>query len=260
LQASDANRYSFGIVPQQSATKLAKTWSPLFRYIFDKTNILLEFRTEKNIEVFEQVLFRQGYDFSYMNPYHYVFFHQHSGYQVFLKRRNKPIKGIFVVKKDESIGSLKDFHQQALAFPSPAAFAASILTRAELRLKKIDFTPHYVSSHDSVYRSVAKGLYHGGGGVLRTFNKVDPKIRSQLKVFWVSKGYTPHAWAAHNRVPDAIVTDLATVLQNLHSHAEGQKLLETIGIQTGLTVADNKDYDDIRTLKLDSLERTFGVH
>ena len=84
-----------------------------------------------------------------------------------------------------------------MAFPAPTAFAATILTQADLAANQVSFTPSYVSSHDSVYRSVAKGIYPAGGGVVRTFNNVAEEVRKQLRILWITKGYTPHAIAIH---------------------------------------------------------------
>ncbi len=257
-QSDPKKKFTFGVVPQQSATKLARTWIPLLDNISEKTGIRLEFRTEKDISTFEKELFNEGYDISYMNPYHYIFFNKLHHYQVFLKRKNKPIKGIIVVRKDSSYCRLKDFHKQKLAFPSPAAFAASILTQAQFKLLNIDIAPSYVSSHDSVYRAVAKGLYPGGGGVIRTFSKVDQQVKNQLKILWTSKGYTPHAWAAHPRVPNHIIRELAQFMILLVDDPQGFELLKTVGLESGLINAVDKDYDDIRALKLDSLEKAFG--
>lgn len=56
--------------------------------------------------------------------------------------------------------------------------------------------PKYVSSHDSVYLNVAKGLFPAGGGVKRTFNNIPKETRKQFKVLWTTDPYTLHAIAA----------------------------------------------------------------
>ena len=47
--ADEPTPLSFAIVPQQSATKLAKLWSPILRYIGEKSGYTLVFRTAKDI-------------------------------------------------------------------------------------------------------------------------------------------------------------------------------------------------------------------
>ncbi len=244
--------YSFGIVPQQSASKLARLWGPILNQIGKRTGYKLRFTTAPDIPTFEKRLSEGEYDFAYMNPYHYTIFHDRSGYQALAKARNKRIKGIMVVRKDSDIEELGDLDSSTLAFPAPAAFAASILTRANLSESGVSFKPKYVSSHDSVYRTVAKGLYPAGGGVIRTLNNVSPEIRQQLRVLWTSHGYTPHAIAVH---PGVSVDDAKLLQQafvELNQQTDGAALLKSIKIK-GFEIAEDSDWDDVRDLKLKEL-------
>ena len=241
--------YSFGIVPQQSASKLARLWGPILHQISEQTGVKMYFATAPDIPAFEKRLADGVYDFAYMNPYHYTIFHDSSGYKALAKARDQRIKGILVVRKDSNIKKLDDLEGSTLAFPAPAAFAASILTRANLNALGISFKPKYVSSHDSVYRTVAMGLYPAGGGVIRTLNNVAPEIKDQLRVLWTSPGYTPHAVAVHPRVAGEDAQRLQQALVQLDQQTKGAELLKGIDIQ-GFETAKNSDWDDVRTLQL----------
>ncbi len=244
--------FSFGIVPQQSASKLARLWGPLLQTLGQESGVKLRFATAPDIPAFEQRLAEGEYDFAYMNPYHYTVFHQSAGYQALAKARDKRIKGIMVVRKDSAIEQLADLEGTTLAFPAPAAFAASILTRAQLKASDIAFQPTYVSSHDSVYRTVAKGIYPAGGGVIRTLNNVAPEIRNQLRVLWTSRGHTPHAIAVHPRVDGDTAQRLRRALVKIDQQADGAALLQAIKIQ-GFETARDGDWDDVRDLKLEEI-------
>jgi phosphonate transport system substrate-binding protein len=193
----NAQEYTFGIVPQQSSKKLARLWGPILKKLSEDTGLTIKFATAKNIPTFEKRLAAGEYDFAYMNPYHFTVYNKAPGYVALTRQRNKEIKGIMVVKKDSDLSELKDLNDTTLAFPSPAAFAATLLSQAELNKQDVEFTPKYVSSHDSVYLSVARGLLPAGGGIVRTFNNIDPAIRDQLRILWTSEGFTPHAFTAH---------------------------------------------------------------
>ncbi|OOZ38192.1 hypothetical protein BOW53_16320 [Solemya pervernicosa gill symbiont] len=169
LQAKE--RLTFGVVPQQSATKLARLWGPFLKQLGELSGYEIRFRTATDIPTFEQRVSLGEYDLAYMNPYHYTVFHRSPGYMAFAKERDKQIQGIVIVHKDSPITQISDLDKQVVAFPSPGAFAASILPRAEFARSGIDVTPTYVTSHDSVYRAVAAGLKPAGGGVLRTLNR-----------------------------------------------------------------------------------------
>jgi len=244
-----AESMSFGVVPQQSAAKLAALWTPVLSYLSDKTDIELRFETATDIPTFERRLLQGKYDVAYMNPYHFTFFNEHRGYQALAHRDDKKIQGIVVVSKKSGITSLEELEGQEIAFPSPAAFAASLLPRGELRKKGINFTPKYVNSHDSVYKTVAKGFFLAGGGIGRTYNNISPDVRDTLRVLWKTDFYTPHAFAAHPRVEDDKQARLAKALADMANDPVGAQLLSTLSIKS-LRQAQNSDWDDVRSLNL----------
>jgi phosphonate transport system substrate-binding protein len=245
--------YSFGIVPQQSPSKLAKQWGPILRYLTKKTGIQLRFATARNIPIFEQRLANGEYDFAYMNPYHYTTFHKAPGYKAFAKQKDKHIKGILVVPKNSPYKTPNELAGLTLAFPSPAAFAASILPRAYLTKNNIAFTPKYVASHDSVYLSVAKGLYPAGGGIERTFKSITPDVQARLKILWRTQPYTPHAFAAHPRVPKSVVNTLSAAMIALGEDPVAKKLLASIRF-IGIEPAKDADWNDVRSIGLPLLD------
>ncbi|MEO0443237.1 MAG: PhnD/SsuA/transferrin family substrate-binding protein, partial [Pseudomonadota bacterium] len=175
-------------------------------------------------------------------------FNHSPGYRAVAVRAQQPIRGIVVVRADSPLTSLEELSGETLAFPSPAAFAASVLPRAKLSSEAVDFTPKYVSSHDSVYLGVAKGLFAAGGGVKRTFNKVNPEIQKQLKVLWTSAAYTPHAIAAHPDISQEMQLKLQQALVEMYQDPQGKALLESLKIKKGLSAADDSDWDDVRSL------------
>ncbi len=241
--------YTFGVVPQQTIRKVAQSWLPLTQYLERTTGYSIRFATAKNIPAFEKQLSEGGYDFAYMNPYHYTIYSRSSGYQAFAKARDKKIKGIFVVRKDSDIKSLSDLNTKTLAFPSSLAFAASMLPQAILANQNIRFTPQYVNSHDSVYRNVAQGNYPAGGGVLRTFRAIEKSVHDKLHILHTTEGYTPHAFASHPAVATEIVTKVQQALIALENKEENTIILKKIKIK-GVTKAVDSDWNDVRALNL----------
>ena len=243
---------TFGIVPQQAASKLARLWSPLLDYLNRQSGLKIHFATAKDIPTFERRLDAGDYDFAYMNPYHFTVFNRHPGYQAVARARDKKIKGIIVVRKDSPIESIQELNNMTLAFPAPAAFAASILPRSELTTRGLNIEPRYVSSHDSVYLAVAKGIYPAGGGVIRTFKNAAPEIRDQLKVLWTSRGFTPHAIAAHPKTSVEAVSLVQSALVTMDQSEEGKALLKRLNIK-GFEAGENSDWDDVKSLQIDLL-------
>ena len=240
-------------MPQQSAIVLAKKWMPIFQYLTEKTGYKFVFKTTKTIPEFEKNVLAKEYDFAYMNPYHYTVFHERAGYRAMLKQGNKQIKGIMVARKDSPINSLADLNGQKLAFPAPAAFAATVIPQSVMKQDGIIYKPFYVSSHESVYKNVAYKNFVAGGGIERTFSNTPKDIRDQLKVIWRSKGYTPHAIAASPEISDEVVQSVIEAFLSMNENQTGKKLLAGLKFKSVIK-ANNSDWDDVRQLDIQLLE------
>jgi phosphonate transport system substrate-binding protein len=243
--------YTFGVVPQQAASEMAETWGPFLAQLSEKSGVQLKFATAPDIPAFEKRLAEGAYDFAYMNPYHYTVFHKKSGYEAFAKEKERKLKGILVVRKDSPVNDIHELNNSTIVFPAPAAFAASILPRTALQRAGVSFIPKYVSSHDSVYLNVIRGLYPAGGGIARTFDMLDENEKKELRVLWTTKAYTPHAIAYHPRLKNGEVNRLQQVMLGLD--AAGQSKLKLIGFK-GIEAASDADWDDIRQLKITEAE------
>lgn len=250
--AADEQVWSFGIVPQQSAKQLAQNWTPVMMHLSERTGIQLRFVTAKDIPTFEERLLNGEYDLAYMNPYHYTVFHEKPGYQAFAKQADKRIIGLLVVQNDSPIESIQGLQGATIAFPSPAAFAASVLPRAKLQQEGIKFTPRYVASHDSVYITVSKGLFPAGGGIERTLRNTPGEVQQALRVLWQTPGYTPHAFASHPRVPAQIGEKISNAMIQMHEDIDGKAALAGINFKA-IELAKNEDWDDVRQLNIELL-------
>lgn len=237
----------FGIVPQQSASRLAKMWGPFLAELSAQTGVTFRFRTTKDIPTFEACLASGAFDVAYMNPMHYTIFSSEASYTAIAHQSEKRLKGVLVAPADASFEALESLEGGTVAFPSPGAFGASILHRALLVENGVAFDPAYVKSHDSVYRAVAVGLMVAGGGVTRTFNSVDPEIRAQLQIIHETPGYTPHAIAVHGGVEPELRDDIQNALMTI---SEVQPtLVKGIGMK-GFVTAGDGDWDDVRSLQM----------
>lgn len=243
------NSYIFAIVPQQSANKTAERWLPILSYISEKSGIKLIFRTEKDIPAFEKKLDSMNYDFAYMDPFHYPLYHEKSSYNAILKSINKYINSVIVVKKNSPLKTLQDLSGKTIAFPSPTAFSASILNQAELKRKNVQFTPVYFSSHNLVYKNIIQDQIIAGGSVSQTLNRAKPEIKNNLRVLHKAKVITPHAIAAHRKVPENDIITIQNAFIKMRKDSEGMKLLKKAKLRH-LGIAEDKDWDDVRSLNL----------
>ncbi|MCX7098870.1 MAG: PhnD/SsuA/transferrin family substrate-binding protein [Methylococcales bacterium] len=248
-----AETYTVGIVPQQAAAVLASNWTPLLASLQKNAGVTLSFKTAPSIPEFEQRLAKGEYDFAYMNPYHYVVFSKAPGYRAIAKEKGTRLQGVIVVRKDSAITDINQLAGKDMAFPAPASFAASVLPRIQLKKLGIAFTPHFVSSHDSVYLSVAKGIYPAGGGVVRTLDASPADIRDQLRVLWRTDSYTPHAFAVNPHVPEAVQQAVAKAMYAMDADPAAAAALKKLNMR-GWEPGEDKDWDDLRKLPLDQVD------
>ncbi len=236
-----------GVVPQQSPAELARRWGPLLTRLGELTGLEFVFETAPSIPVFEERLAAGRYDFAYMNPYHYVVFHDKGEYQALAREKGVRIRGILVVPRESTIQDVAELKGKRVAFPAPAAFAATILPLATLKSLGIEVTPAFVSSHDSVYLGVARHYFEAGGGIERTFQSMEPGIRDALRILWTTPPYTPHAMACHQRVSEQDRAAFVSGLERLGQTPEGQEILAKANFK-GFEPARDEDWNDIRAL------------
>lgn len=228
----------FGVVPQGAPSDLALQWQPLIRYLQDTTGIHLRFATAPSITRFEQRVLRGEYDYVYMNPLLYVRAHKQSRYDV-LVRRHRPLRGIIVVKKGK-FRSLKELRGETIAFPSPTALGATLLTRAELKRRKITYHVSYVGNHESGYQSVLVERNAAAGGVVRTFSLLPKSTQSELQILFKTKPMVGHVIAANPAIPRKESARLAGALENLQNSEAGRALLQRLRVDrfVGARAAD----------------------
>jgi len=243
---------TFGITPQQIPSRVAEQWVPLIAEVSRRSGIPLQFRTARDIPSFERLYAAGILDFGYLSPYGYVRFAHQAGYRAFAHEKNRRLSGVIVVRADSPIHSLAELNGQAVAFPTPEAFGASMLTRAELDRRGIAYQPRFFLSHDSVYRNILAGTCPAGGGIIRTLEALPPEQRAQLRVLATTTDYAPHPFSAQARLPAATVDWVRDAMLSLNDDAAGQELLDGAGLQ-GITAAEDKEWDDVRALDLEKL-------
>lgn len=241
--------YTFAIGPQQSVSELAKHWIPILQYLSEKTGYSLHFATARDIPTFQRQMMDGAFDFAFINPYHYLIFHEKAGYKAFAHERDGSLSGIILVRKDSPIHSMHDLNNQTIAFPAPTAIAATMLPLAYFNEHDIHVTPKYVVSMDSVSLSVAKGFFPAGGGEIHIFKLLAPQIQDQLRIIWTSETLPPFPFVVNPRVPNEVVEKLQKAMQEMDKDERGEKLLKMIHFK-GIVPANDSTYDSMHQLKL----------
>jgi len=238
---------TLGIVPQQSPLKLAKKWLKVTEYINKQTGINIIFKTEKSIPKFEEELYNGKYDVAYMNPYHFIVANEKQKYSAFV-RAKKNIIGILLAKDEKVEFTKKNLSGKTFLFPAPNAFAATLLTKFELKSKfNFDVDKEakvlYVNSHDSVYKGVSRDIGYLGGGIVRTYNNfLDKNDKDKINIVYRTSSYPSHPLAFHPRVTQETVLKIQQAFINMPE--EIKKILSI----KDFIITNDKEYDVIKKL------------
>jgi len=252
-----AEKLTLGVVPQQSPLKMFKVWKPITKYLSEKTGHEIIFKTEKSIAEFEKTLYSGGYDLAYMNPYHFVVANRKQDYQAAV-RADKMIRGILVSKNEkDSFNKIIKSKTTRYLFPSPNAFAATLLTKFELLTKYgVDINKQdsyqYVNSHDSVYSGIARSTGDIGGGIQRTYaNFGKKKDKNQLNIIYTTDAYPSHPVAFKPSLSTELQSNLKEAFLNIPD-----ELIARLSIKK-IIPSNNEEFDAIRDLesKLAVVER-----
>ena len=249
--AYGADSYSFGVVPQYDQRQMFATWKPILDELENRTGLFFKLVFTPTIPAFEKEFLKGAYDFVYLNPYHLLRANKSAGYYPIVRDRAK-LRGILVARKDSPIKSPSELNGKSIVFPAPNSMGASLLMRADLsNLFHVRFTPLYVTSHDSVYLHVAKGLAEAGGGVEKTLQEQEPAVKDALKVIYETRPIPSHPVASHPRVAASVVEKVRRGFIEMESTPGGRELLSKIPMNHPVSTA-LKDYSPMMKWGLDA--------
>ncbi|NQU61157.1 MAG: phosphate/phosphite/phosphonate ABC transporter substrate-binding protein [Rhodospirillales bacterium] len=250
-QAGEPRTFTLSRAPQLSAITTARTWQPFVDYLTQETGHKIVLKLYNRRLDFDHDVVAGIPDFYYGNPGYFVVGRKLHGYRPLIRSNARQLKGIVVVRADSPFKSVKDLDGQKIAFPAANALAASLYIRALLvEREKINFKPHYVGSHDNVYRNVANGTFPAGGGVHRTLNRETKGLKKSLRVLYETPGMSPHPLTAHPRVPADVAMAVQKAVLKLRDSEDGMKMLKKLKIEKPVIANFERDYLSMEELGL----------
>lgn len=251
--AQERPRYTLSVVPQFPRLVLYDDWQPLLTYLSETVGVDFELHIADTIPAFETEFLAGRPDFAFLNPYHEVMAMRAQGYLPLVSDGSRQLKGILVVRADSPVASVRELDGQAIAFPAPNAFGASLYMRALLAEQEgIAIEPVYVETHANAYRHTLLRRTAAGGGVMNTLVKEDDAFRAQLRVLYETPGVTPHPLAAHPRVPEAVREAVIEALLALAGSPEGRERLRRVQLTEPIRVDYDRDYRGLEELNLEA--------
>lgn len=250
-RAESPRRYTVYVVPQVAPAEIQQAWLPLLGKLSRETRLVFELRVPPTIPAFEAALEKGEADFAFMNPYHLVMARRAQGYLPLVRDARHPLVGILTVARNSPIRSLRDLNGEAVAFPAPNAFAASLYMRALLASQKVNITPHYVHTHSQVYRQVLAGDVAAGGGVNTTLRRESEETQAGLRILYTTPPTATHPLAAHPRVPTPDRVAVAAALLRLALDPANGALFENVQLDEPVMADYQTDYLPLERLGLD---------
>lgn len=238
---------TIGVVPQQSPLKLSKKWLKVTEYLNKETGLNVIFKTEKSIPKFEEELYAGKYDIAYMNPYHFIIANEKQNYQAII-RAKKNIIGILLAKEKSIDFTKENLLGKTFLFPAPNAFAATLLTKYELKTKfgfDVDKEAKvlYVNSHDSVYKGISRDIGYLGGGIIRTYNNfLDKNDKDKINIVYKTSAYPSHPIAVHPRIDIKIVSKIQKAFLKMP-----EDIKKILSIKEFITT-NSKEFDVIKNI------------
>ena len=243
--------YTVSVVPQFPAPDLARTWLPILERLGQQVGAKFELKVARDIPSFEQDVREGRPDFAYLNPFHQVRARRAQGY-VPLVRDQALLTGILVVRKADPIRDRKALAGQAVAFPAPNAFGASLLIRAQLdEVDRVRIEPVYARTHTNAYRQTLAGKTAATGGLRATLEREPADVQAGLRILYETPGSPPHPLSAHPRVPQAMQERVQAAWLLLARDAALQAQFAAIPMPRPLKADHARDYAPLERLKLD---------
>ncbi len=239
------------VVPQRSPAETFAVWSPLLQQLGQVSEQCFVLRVAPTIPKFEAELRSGRADCVYMNPYHAVLAQRWRGYIPLVRDGSKPLRGLLVVRKDSPIKTIRELNGQAVAFPSPNAFAATLLPRVLLARQGITIQPVFENTHSNVYRSVALGMLPAGGGINNTLRRERPELREELRVLWQTPPFPSHPFACLPSLAQARREALQAGFLTLATNPANHGLLDAIQIPEPVRADFRRDYQALVGLGLE---------
>jgi phosphonate transport system substrate-binding protein len=249
--ASAQTRYSFGVLPQRSATLTAQYWNPILKYVGDRCGVTLELGMRKSAEEFSDAEARGEFDFVFSN---HIFIPSHAAaaYRVIGRFAGEAIHGQIVVADTSAIRSLQELAGKEVGFPSRNAFVGYAAPMSALIQAGLAVTPVFGGNQEGVMAQLRTGVIPAAAVNSRVMKEYAARENFKYRALWTSEPYLDLPVAAHPRVPDPIAKAVADALIAMSSDAEGLKILQASAARVkqqapwGFVPARDADYRNQR--------------
>lgn len=240
----------FGIYTSDKASVMYKQFKPIIDYLEEDAkkqdmNLKIDIKIYPSYESALEGIVKGHYDFARFGPASYILAKQRNNNIRLLvmeeQKGKKAFNGVFIVKNDSDIKSLKDFKNRSFAFGDKRSTIGRYLAQNEML--KVGLTSkdlanfEYLGRHDKVALSVVNGNFEGGVVKESSYSKY--KDRGLKSIFTFPNVTKP--WLVREGLNNKIYNTLKNSLLKL----KDEKVLKSIK-KTGFLEVEDSDYSIIR--------------
>jgi phosphonate transport system substrate-binding protein len=248
--AAAETTYSFGVLPQRSATLTAQYWNPILKYVGDKCGVTLELGTRKSSQEYSEAEARGEFDFVYNN---HIFAPSHAAaaYRVIARPAGDPIHSQIVVPEESPLRTLGQLEGREIGVPQQERI---------YRLCGADVGPDsggcdgyavFGGNQEGVMAQLRSGTIPAAGVNSRVMKEYAARENFKYRALWTSEPYLDLPVAVHPRVP-AVAQAVRDALIGMSHEAEGLKILKASAAvikqqgPSGFVPAQDDDYKNQR--------------
>lgn len=245
--------YRLAVHPLHNPSKLSEAYQPLIAYLNRKIpEAQFELEASRDYADYERKLRNREPELLIPNPWQTLVAIK-AGYRVVAMAGDaNDFKGIFIVREDSGIRSLKDFKGKSISYPSPTALAACIMPQYHMHRQGLDVNRDivnvFVGSQESSILSVYLGQTQVGvtwPPPWRMFQRDYPAEAAKLRVIMETAPLINNSVMARDDVPSAMTARIRLVLLDLGQTAFEQDVLASMSMAR-FHPADDASYDTVR--------------
>lgn len=247
--------YSVGVLNQQSVVATAELWNPILHYLGKKTGATFNLAISNTVQETDARMAQGEFDLNFTNHIFYMP-NQHE-YRPVVQWGGEVLRGTLVSLKPETIHTLDG---KTIAFPSPDAFAATVIPWTKLRQEKIRFKPLFTGSQEACMAAVAKGLADVASVTPRFAMPYANAHHMKLHIIYESEDFPQIPLLVHNkRVSAELAQQISATLLAMPIDPDGKKLLDRLNIPP-FKSADNSMYTSTRKRYAEWQTSNKGMH
>jgi phosphonate transport system substrate-binding protein len=239
--------YSFGVIPQRSATLTAQYWNPILQYVSEKSGVALELSVARSAQDHSDGIRSGRFAFLYSN-HNFVPENAVAGYRVIARPREAAIRGEIVVLAASALKNVPELQGREIAFPSNVAFVAYQVPMDALEKMGIRVKPVFAGNQEGAMGQLKSGRVAAAAVNSQLMRDFAEREGLRYRVLWRSEEYLNIPILAHPSVPARHVDAVRRALQEMDADPQGARVLESSAALLkqsapyGFVSATDKDY------------------